>query len=75
MTPLGRFANFAQGFLEQTPRTYAAWAWLSEAFASGAEGTATYFEGAGGYQGQMWLDYELPTLVQRGIPIVTVPHP
>jgi len=80
MTPLGRFADYLNGengvFSSiQNGLTYAAWAQLSTWFAEGAEGTATYFEGPGGYQGSVWFNYEMPTLVQRGIPIVTVPHP
>ena len=80
MTPLGQVANFLNGeegvfSSVRNGFTYAAWAQLSTWFAQGAEGTATYFAGAGGYQGSVWLNYELPTLVQRGIPIVTVPHP
>jgi len=76
-TPLGSAANFVQNlpFVPSNSFTYAAWARLSTAYAQGATGTAMYFQGAGGYQGQIWLNYELPTLVQRGVPIVTVPHP
>jgi len=74
-SPLGNAANFIQGFLPQTPTTYAAWTWLSQSFAQGAQGTATYFQGAGGYQGEIWLTTELPILVQKGVPIITVPHP
>jgi hypothetical protein len=80
MTPLGRFADYLNGENGifsgvQNNLTYAAWAQLSTWFAQGAEGTATFFEGAGGYQGSVWFNYEMPILVQRGIPIVTVPHP
>jgi hypothetical protein len=76
-TPLGSVANFVQNlpFVPSNSFTYQAWARLSTAYAQGAQGTAMYFQGANGYQGQIWLNYELPTLVQRGIPIVTVPHP
>jgi uncharacterized protein YfaQ (DUF2300 family) len=74
-TPLGRMADIAQSYLPQTPTTGAAWAWLSQAYAEGAQGVATYFEGPGGYQGWNWLNRELPTLVQNGVPIVTIPNP
>jgi RHS repeat-associated protein len=76
-TPLGRVANFAQNlpFVPQNSFTYSAWAWLSTAYAQGAQGAARYFAGAQGYQGQIWLNYELPTLIQNGVPIVTVPYP
>jgi len=50
-TPLRRVADIAQSYIPQTPTTGAAWGWLSQAYASGAQGVATYFEGPGGYQG------------------------
>jgi RHS repeat-associated protein len=69
-TPLGRIADIAQTYLPQTPTTGAVWSWLSEAYAGGAQGVATYFEGSGGYQGWNWLNRELPTLIQNGVPVI-----
>jgi len=75
-SPLGGVADYLQGLAPDFRNAFtgAAWNQLSTWFAQGAQ-TATYYEGAGGYQGNAWLNYEMPVLVQRGIPIVTVPHP
>ena len=73
MSPLGGFANWAQGFLPQNGATGAAWNALSSAFASGARGGVTYLQGA--YLGNTWLNTELPIFQQNGNPISTVPAP
>jgi RHS repeat-associated protein len=73
MSPLGGFANWAQGYLPQSNFTGAAWNALSSGFASGAQGPVTYLQGA--YLGNTWLNTELPILQQNGNPITTVPMP
>jgi RHS repeat-associated protein len=73
MTPLGSVANWAQGYLPQNGFTGAAWNALSSGFASGAQGSVTYLQGA--RLGSTWLNTELPILEQQGNPIITVPVP
>jgi hypothetical protein len=73
MTPFGGFANWAQGYLPQNAATGAVWNALSSGFASGAQGSVTYLQGA--YLGNTWLNIEQPILMQNGNPITTVPFP
>lgn len=79
MSPLGEFANWVQGNLNQlplgmgqNPLTGAFWNGLSQAFADGAEGPVTYLVGPRGY-GTVWWNTEMPTLIQNGNQITEIP--
>ncbi len=74
--PIGRLAVWAQTtYAQETEFTRVAWDWLSTSFAEGAENEATYFQGAGGFEGRVWLEVESRVLLQRGIPVRKVLNP
>jgi len=50
-----------------------AWDWASSAFANGAQGTATMYQGLNGYTGQIWNNIESPILNSNSVRVTSVP--
>lgn len=75
-TPLGRVANFAQNlpFVPQNNFTYSAWAWLSTAYAQGAQGAAILFWRWSGISRSDLVELRIAGAHPKGVPIVTVPY-
>ena len=50
-----------------------AWDWASSAFANGAQGAATMYQGLNGYTGQIWNNIESPILNSNSVRVTAVP--